>query len=166
MSNWDADDLEHLRVQGPRYFKEYYGKDTFIMPAVVQYRFHPHQSVNKPLIKKLIDYCKAHDITFIGYSPLGSPDFTTFKSDVGTPTLLDEPAIKKIATMHGKTPAQVILRWHVQQNIPTNARTENPEHLTENLDVFSWSLTDDDMSTLSAMKQCGEMNLPTRGRPL
>lgn len=57
------------------------------MPAVAQYRFHPHKSMSNPTVKKLIDYCKEHDIVFNGYSPLGSPDFTTFKHDVGTSSL-------------------------------------------------------------------------------
>jgi diketogulonate reductase-like aldo/keto reductase len=67
-----------------------------------------------------------------------SSDFTTFEPSIGTPSLLDEPEIKAIAAKQKKSPAQVILRWHAQQKIPTNPRTTNTSHMAENLDVFDW----------------------------
>lgn len=129
------------------------GKTT-IMPSVAQYRFHPHKSTYNEKIRNLIDFCKANNITFNAYSPLGSPDFTTFEHSVGTPTLLTEPKIQAIAARVNKTPAQVILRWVAQQGFPTNPRTQNAEHMPQNLDVFDWKLTDSDMQQLSNMPQC------------
>lgn len=46
------------------------------------------------------------------------------------------------------------MRWHAQLGIPTNARSAKTEHLKENLDVFNWTLADDEMKTLSTMPQC------------
>ena len=152
VANWDADDLQELKDE----MTNNRSNSWIIMPAVAQYRFHPHKSMANPKVKKLIDFCKANNITFNGYSPLGSPDFTTFVPSLGTPNLLAEPKIKAIATRVNKTPAQVILRWHVQQNIPTNPRTSSTTHMSENLDavVGNWSLNDSDMTVLSSMPQC------------
>ena len=61
----------------------------------------------------------------------------------------------------GKTAAQVILRWHAQQKIPTNPRTTNASHMAENLAVFDWQLSAADMRTLSSMPQCAA----DRGNP-
>lgn len=149
VANWDADNLQELK-------DEMANNDWIIMPAVAQYRFHPHKSTANPKVKKLIDFCKDNNITFNGYSPLGSPDFTTFAPSVGTPSLLAEPQIRSIAARVNKTAAQVILRWHAQQNIVTNPRTMNTTHMRENLDSASgsWSLSDADMTVLSTMPQC------------
>ena len=156
VANWDADDLQELKDE-----MKNKTNDWIIMPAVAQYRFHPHKSSANPKLKKLIEFCAANNIVFNGYSPLGSPDFTRFEPSIGTPSLLDEPAIRAIAARVGKTPAQVILRWHAQQKIPTNPRTTNASHMAENLDVFDWQLSAADMHTLSSMPQCAA----DRGNP-
>lgn len=156
VANWDASDLQHLKDNGCALYKANCAPDgkTTIMPSVAQYRFHPHKSTSNQKIRELIDFCKANNITFNAYSPLGSPDFTTFEHSVGTPSLLMEPKIQAIATRVNKTAAQVILRWVAQQGFPTNPRTQNTEHMKENLDVFDWELSDSDMQMLSNMPQC------------
>lgn len=132
------------------------------LPSVFQQKFHLHQSTAFPRIKAIKDFCDAHGIVFNGYSPLGRADYTTFESSVGTPTTLEEPVVLDIAKRTGKSAAQVILRWVIQQGIPTNPRSMDPAHMKENLDVFDgWSLTDDDMQKLSSMPQCNQ----TRGNP-
>lgn len=66
-----------------------------------------------------------------------------------------------IAKKVGRSPAQVILRWHVQQGIATQPRSMNPAHMEENLDVFDWQLSHEDMAKLSNMPQCNTI----RGDP-
>jgi diketogulonate reductase-like aldo/keto reductase len=72
-----------------------------------------------------------------GYSPLRDTD-------------LDDPALGVIASRHGVTPAQVVLRWHIEHGIPVIPRSANRERITANLDVFGFSLTDDEIATVTA----------------
>lgn len=149
VANWEVEWLEELVSAGAR------------LPAVVQVKFHLHQSTASPRIRKIKEFCDKHGILFNGYSPLGRADWTTFDKLVGTPTLLEEPAVLSIAQKVGKSAAQVLLRWNIQQHVPTQARSLNPVHMAENMDVFNWTLADDDMRKLSALPQCNA----TRGNP-
>jgi 2,5-diketo-D-gluconate reductase A len=62
-----------------------------------------------------------------------------------------DPVIERIAAAHGVTVAQAVLRWHVQSGLVTVPKTANPDRLSENLDVFGFALTDDDMAALDAL---------------
>lgn len=130
------------------------------LPSVVQTKFHLHQSTASPRIRGIKAFCDAHGIVFNGYSPLGRADWTVFDPPMA-PTTLDEPVVLDIASRVGRSPAQVILRWHAQQGVPTNPRTLDPAHMAENLGVFNWSLAEEDMQRLSSMAQCNT----TRGNP-
>lgn len=134
-------------------------KDAGIMlPAVAQYKMHLHHSTASPDVAALVKFCKDHGIVFEAYSPLGAPDYTKFDSEVGKPTLFQEDLVKGVAAKHGKSAAQVMLRWHVQQGFAAAVRSAQPDHMRENLDVFDWSLGDEDMQQLSSMPQCHQMN--------
>jgi diketogulonate reductase-like aldo/keto reductase len=84
------------------------------------------------------DAHRARDVVLEGYSPLKRSD-------------LDGPALASIATAHGVTAAQVILRWHVQHRIVAIPKSANAGRLAENLDVFAFVLTDTEMATLDAL---------------
>jgi len=71
---------------------------------------------------------------------------------------LEEDLVKEIASKANKSPAQVLLKWQVQQGFAAAVRSMVPAHMKENLDVFNWSLEDADMQRLSAMSQCHQMN--------
>jgi len=133
------------------------------LPAVVQMKFHLHQSFASPRIAAIKAFCDEHDIVFNGYSPMGRSDWTTFEPEVGAPTLLEEPIVQQIANRMNKSAGQILLRWHVQQNIPTQPRSMDPAHMKENLDVFNWdvALSEEDMTALGSMRQCNG----TRGNP-
>ncbi len=70
--------------------------------------------------------------------------------------LLRETAILATARRHSRTPAQVVLRWHVQSGFVPIPKTSNPERLTENLDVFGFALTDQEMAQISGLDKGGE----------
>lgn len=142
VANWELEWLQELKAA------------NVTLPAVAQMKFHLHQSFESPRIKAIKAFCDDNGILFNGYSPLGRADWTVFNSSVGTPTTLQEPVVLEIAKKVGRSPAQVILRWHVQQGISTQPRSMNPAHMKENLDVFEWHLSDEDMSKLSSMPQC------------
>ena len=74
------------------------------------------------------------------------------------------PDVTAIAQKHGKTSAQVVLRWHLQQDIVVNPRTRDPTHMKENLSIFDFELDRQDMMTLSYLnhptsKVCGDPRL-------
>jgi 2,5-diketo-D-gluconate reductase A len=70
--------------------------------------------------------------------------------------LLRDPVIESIAREHGRTPAQVVLRWHVQLGLVAIPRTSNPSRLPENLDVFDLELTPEDLHRIAALDRGGE----------
>ncbi len=83
--------------------------------------------------------CQRRGTAFVSYSPLGKG------------RLLRNATIVDIAKRSGRTAAQVVLRWHVQQGLVAVPKSGNPERIAANLDVFGFALTDDDMRRLSAL---------------
>jgi 2,5-diketo-D-gluconate reductase B len=89
---------------------------------------------------KIVDACRERGIAFTAYCPLGRG------------RLFSEPVLGAIAKSNGRTVAQVALRWLVQRgNIVPIPRSSNPARLAENLDVFSFTLSDDDMKQIDAL---------------
>jgi 2,5-diketo-D-gluconate reductase A len=81
-----------------------------------------------------------HGIVVEGYSPL----WRGFD-------LLDEPAVVAAARAHGRTPGQVVLRWHVQLGVVPVPKSADPRRQAENLAVFDFALTDGEMASISAL---------------
>ncbi|MFB7510459.1 aldo/keto reductase, partial [Streptomyces broussonetiae] len=67
--------------------------------------------------------------------------------------LLDVPAIVAIAQKHGRTPAQVVLRWHVQLGNIVIPKSVTPSRIKENIDVFGFSLDEEDLGAISALNE-------------
>ena len=106
-----------------------------IRPEVLQIEHHPH------LVQQtLVDFCFKNKIQFQAYSSLG-----TMSEDK---KLLTDPAIVQLAESYCKSPAQILLRWAVQQGIGVIPKSTNPEHIKNNIDIFSFSLKDCDMSAI------------------
>lgn len=87
-----------------------------------------------------VEYDRAHDIVTVAWSPLGQGK-----------DLLKEPILNTIAGAHGKSPAQIVLRWNVELGLVTIPRSSNPQRLAENLNVFDFSLTADEVAAISAL---------------
>ncbi|CAF3588633.1 unnamed protein product [Adineta steineri] len=131
------------------------------IPSVNQVEFHPYWHEDE-----LLDFCQKQDITFNSYSPIGAPDYAITLGPTwnAIPDLRKHPNVTAIAKKHGKTSAQVILRWHWQQGIVINPRTRNPVHMMENMSIFDFQLDDQDMMTLGYLnrpmsKVCGDARL-------
>lgn len=107
---------------------------TFVTPAVNQIELHPllNQSAWRAGNAQ-------YGITTQAYSPLG----------VGA--LLDNPAVTAIADAHGKTPAQVLIRWSIQLGNSVIFRSTKPERISANFDVFGFELTDEQMDILNGL---------------
>lgn len=105
-------------------------------PLINQFEIHPLFTQ-----KDLIAYCREHGIQPEAYTPIARFD----------DRLLRLPLLKNIAGKYGKTVLQVVLRWHIQNSIIPVVRTLNPKHQRENLGVFDFSLTDEEMTQIDGV---------------
>lgn len=110
-----------------------------INPMVNQIRLYPG-SFHQPTI----DLCEKEGILLEAYSPFGRGE------------VLGAPEIVQIAENHGKTPAQVALRWSLQRGFLPLPKTVTPKRMEENTKVFDFELTGDEMNSLNTMKNYGE----------
>jgi len=110
--------------------------------AVNQVQYHVGMGTAGPNATDSKAFCDKHGITYQSFSPLCGP--------CGTSELLNGPLVTAIGAKHGKSGAQVSLKWQVQQGIPVIPKSANAAHQQENIDLFSWSLTAEEMATLTA----------------
>lgn len=122
-----------------------------IKPSVNQVELHP----NNPS-PKLVAYCKEKGIHCTGYSCLGSTNSPLYKD----PTLLE------LAEKKGKTPQQCLLQWGIQNGWDVIPKSVTKERIEANFALDGWSLTDEEMTKLSSLKDrfkvCGDSWLPIK----
>ena len=104
-----------------------------IVPQINQIEVHP-LFTQKPLI----EYCKSKNIVVEAYTPIARFD----------DRLMRRIKLTEIAKKHEKTPVQVVLRWHIQNGIIPVVRSSNKERQIENISVFDFELTDEEMKTI------------------
>lgn len=101
------------------------------VPAVLQVELHPFLTQ-----KKLIKYCELNNIRITAYSSFGGSSYVELGSASNEDILMEHNVIKSIAEKHKKSPAQVLLKWAVQQNLAVIPKTLKPERLPQNADIF------------------------------
>ncbi len=124
-------------------------------PAVLQVESHPYLTQ-----EKLLRYCREQDIAYTAFSPLGALSYHELGMADCSDTLLERAEIKAIAAAHGKTPAQVLLRWGVQRGTAVIPKTSKRERLAENMAIFDFELDSDQMATISSLDQNRRYNDP------
>ncbi len=113
-----------------------------VIPAVNQVEVHPY--FTQPAVQAAD---AAHGILTQAWSPIGG--ITSYRG-TGTSTF-DDPAIAAIAHAHGKTPAQVMIRWHLQEGRSAIPKSVRPERIAENFDVFDFELTAGELKVLNTL---------------
>lgn len=121
-----------------------------LIPSVNQVEFHPYWHEDE-----LLNFCQKNNITFTGYSSLGTPDRTAILGSAwnSNPVLLKHPKVIQIAQKFGKSTAQILLRWSWQQSVVLIPRTKNPVHMVENMSIFDFELDDQSMMILSYLNR-------------
>jgi diketogulonate reductase-like aldo/keto reductase len=123
VSNFMVEHLERLE------------RETGVRPAVNQVELHP--GLAQPALR---EYHDVHHIATQSWSPLGAGR-----------GLLDHPVVGEIARARRRTPAQIVLRWHIQLGAIPIPKSSSPRRLAENLDVFGFELGDDEILALAGL---------------
>ena len=122
VSNWQIEHLERLAAE------------TDIVPAVNQIEVHPYLTNNA-----VREYGQEHQIATEAWSPIAQGK------------VLDDPTITQIAYKVGKTPAQVVLRWHVQRGDIVFPKSVTPSRMKENFELFDFEIEPADMDAITAL---------------
>ncbi len=110
--------------------------DGKVVPAVNQIEFHPY--LVQP---ELINFCRSNQIQVEAWSPLMQGH------------IVSVPTIKEMAKKYNKSEAQIVLRWDLQHNIVTIPKSVNPKRIIENIQIFDFELSQEDMDALDALDQ-------------
>ena len=130
ISNFDADSAAFNRLM----------REATIKPAVIQMECHPYaQRI------EVRETMKQHGIQVECWFPLGGA--------MSNGMLLKDPVINSIAQTHGKSAAQIILRWHIQEGFSVIPGSKNPQHIQENINIFDFELTDDEMTRIRGLNK-------------
>jgi diketogulonate reductase-like aldo/keto reductase len=136
-----------------------------VVPAVNQIEVHPYFQQ-----RQVQAFGAEHRILTQAWSPIGG---ITFYRDGGHGSTLEDPAIGQVAKAHGKSPAQVMLRWHLQEGRSVIPKSTKPHRIAENYDVFDFDLTDDEVATIDALDtdrrggpEPADITLERFGRPI
>lgn len=124
-------------------------------PSVLQVERHPYLEQ-----QKLLRFCQKNDIAVTGFSPLGAGSYLELGMAKAEDSVLEEDSVMEIAKTHQKSPAQVVLRWGIQQGTAVIPKTSKVHRLKENLDVYDFSLTDTEMDTISSLERHQRFNDP------
>ena len=117
--------------------------ETEVVPTVNQIEVHPYTQQ-----RELQDFNRAHGILTQAWSPIGG--LRTY-SNGDTP--LTNPTIVAIGEAYGKSPAQVMLRWHIQEGRQVIPKSVKPARIAENFDVFDFELSGDELAAIDALEQ-------------
>jgi Aldo/keto reductase family len=117
-----------------------HGRD--VVPAVNQIEVHPYFS--QPQLRRLM---AEHGIATQAWSPIGG----VYAYGAKSTSVLEDPVVAELAAKHGKTPAQVVLRWHIEHGFCAIPKSVKPHRIAENIDIFDFQLTADEVAAINAL---------------
>lgn len=128
-----------------------------IRPATLQIEHHPYLTQTR-----LVDYAQQQGLAVTAYSSFGPLSFLelNLKHAQDTPLLFEHDVIKGIAQKHGRTPAQVLLRWATQRKVAVIPKSNNPTRLAQNLQVTDFDLEASEIEAISALDKGLRFNDP------
>jgi diketogulonate reductase-like aldo/keto reductase len=129
-----------LRQVGVSNYTAHHLQDAYdqgLKVAFNQVEFHPYLYQ-----KELLDFARSHGTELIAYRPLGKGEL-----------IPHEPLFGEIGSGHAKSPAQVIFRWLFQKEIPFLAKASSEDHLKENIDIFDFSLSEDEVKRIDGLNK-------------
>ena len=126
LSNWYIKELTEFLPQ------------VDVVPALVQNEIHPFYQD-----RDVVPFIQEKGIVVQAWFPFGGRGWTK--------SVLGHPEIVKIAKAHGKTAAQVVLRWNLQRNVSAIPGSSNPAHIKENTEIFNFELSDSDMKAIATL---------------
>ena len=140
-----------IRVIGVSNFQEHHLQKVFdcceIRPMTNEIECNPYLTV-RPLCR----FCQDNDIRVINWFPLGGPKEPLVPYPVTEfPYLLEEPALKSIAETHGKSPAQIALRWAIDHQISPIPKSSNPGRIRDNRSIFDFQLTSEELARIDSL---------------
>ena len=124
ISNFEGNYIEELRTKWE------------IVPQFIQVEAHPYFTQQE--LRRILDQ---YGIRLMSWYPLGH----------GDKSLINEPVFAKIGQKYGKTPAQVILRWHTQMGFAVIPGSKNVDHIKDNLDIMDFRLTEEEMAEVAKL---------------
>lgn len=113
-------------------------ENATVVPAVNQIELHPHFNQ-----KEVRDYCGEYNIIVESWSPIGG----------GGGKLLEESVFIEIGQKYGKSPAQVVIRWHLQNNLIVIPKSVHQDRIEQNIDVFDFELSSEDMASINGLEK-------------
>jgi D-xylose reductase len=133
-----------------------------IRPATLQIELHPYLQQNE-----LVKLCEHEGIAVTAYSTFGPSSFIECDMDVAkvAAPLMQHDAIKAMAEKHGKTPAQILLRWATQRGLAVVPKTNRPEVMAQNFDCTSFDLDKEEMARIAKMELNLKFNKPSNYFP-
>lgn len=113
-----------------------------ILPSLNQVEFHPYGAD-----AQLVEYCKSRNIAFESFSSFGSGPSTGYSAS----NVLSDPLLLELSEKYNRTTGQIILRWITQQGISVIPRASSKLHLAENINIFDFKMTNEDMGKISQL---------------
>ena len=126
-----------------------------IRPTVHQIEVHPYLAQPRQL-----RFCAQEKIAVTAFSPLGAPSYLPLGMAQSEENVLADPVVTRIAAAHARTPAQIALRWGVQRGCAVIPKTQTPARFAENLALFDFALSADEMAAIDALDRHRRFNDP------
>jgi len=126
-----------------------------IRPSVLQVESHPFL-----VQSKLLRYCQQEDIAFTAFSPLGAASYYSLGMASASESLLDHRIVQCIALAKHRSAAQILLRWGVQRGTSVIPKTSDVARMQENLQLFDFELSEDEMQSISGLDRNRRFNDP------